>query len=299
MGSYIRVKQKLIKLLEEQKQAIITGAVTRGLDPNVRLKPSGVEWLPDVPEDWRVRQLGRCLRRIDQGWSPVAAEGELDADQWAVLTLSSVRRGVFNRDAIKPVPHSAQVPSGIQVRNGDLLLTRSNTRDLVGDACIVHNSKSKTVICDLMYRLVPDSAALNESYLMFQLLSRVGRYQIERDARGSSGTMPKIAQRHIRSWQVVVPPLDEQAQIVRSISKAIEAVSQAVTRATAEITLVREFRTKLIADVVTGKLDVREVALQLPVEPEDLESFNDRDADISPDAETSDASDETPEPIEA
>ena len=57
---YIRAKQKLIKLLEEQKQAIIHRAVTRGLDPNVRLKPSGVEWLGDVPEHWEVQRLKRC-----------------------------------------------------------------------------------------------------------------------------------------------------------------------------------------------------------------------------------------------
>ena len=69
---YIRAKEKLIKLLEEQKQAIIHRAVTRGLDPTVRLKPSGVECLGDVPEHWDEISLGRCLRRIAQGWSPTA-----------------------------------------------------------------------------------------------------------------------------------------------------------------------------------------------------------------------------------
>ena len=150
---YIRAKQKLIKLLEEQKQAIIHRAITRGIDPNVRLKPSGVEWLGDVPEHWTIRLLGRCLERIDQGWSPVAAEGELVPEQWAVLTLSSVKRGVFDPTAVKPVPVTARVPSGIEVTNGDVLLTRSNTRELVGDVCLAKAVRPRTVICDLIYRL--------------------------------------------------------------------------------------------------------------------------------------------------
>src|SRR4029077_16984599 len=140
---------------------------------------------------------------IEQGWSPVAAEGEIIPDQWAVLTLSAVKRGLFDSTAIKPVPTSARVPDGIEIMDGDLLLTRSNTRDRVGDVCIVQNARPKTVICDLIYRLRVNPAALVPRFLMFQFVSPLGRRQIEADARGSSGTMPKIAQRHIRSWKIV------------------------------------------------------------------------------------------------
>lgn len=295
---YIRAKQKLIKLLEEQKQAIIHRAVTRGLDPNVRLKPSGVEWLGDVPEHWEVRLLGRCLDRIDQGWSPVAAEGELAAEQWAVLALSSVKRGSFSPTAIKPVPVTANVPNGIEVEDGNLLLTRSNTRELVGDVCIAANVRPRTVICDLIYRLVPDAKTFDSVFLMFQLLSRIGRNQIERDARGSSGTMPKIAQRHIRAWRVLIPPMDEQKSIVAEIDEKIVAISGAATRTQDEIDLLREYRTRLIADVVTGKLDVREAAARLPEEAEELEPLDEAEALGELDAESA-ADDLEPESQEA
>ena len=253
----IRAKQRLMGLLNEQKQAIIHSAVTRGLDPNVHLKPSGVEWLGDIPKHWDEMSLGRCLRRIDQGWSPVADEGETTPDQWVVLTLSSVKQGLFNAAKIKPVPVFARIPDGIEVKDGDLLLTRSNTRELVGDVCIVQGARPKTVICDLIYRLTPEPTLFDRCFLMFQLLSPVGRRQIERDARGSSGTMPKIAQRHIRSWRVVVPPLEEQRGIVEAIEDAAHNVNDALKRAKTEISLLREYRTRLIADVVTGKLDLR------------------------------------------
>ena len=266
---YICTKQKLIALLEEQKQAIIHQAVTGQIDvrtgqPYPAYKPSGVKWLRGMPVDWDEVPLGRCLRRIAQGWSPTAAEGVLEPNQWSVLTLSSVKRGMFDATAIKPIPISAKIPEGIEIKNGDLLLTRSNTRELVGDVCIVEGARPKTVISDLIYRLTPEPAILERRFLMFQLLSTLGRRQIERDARGSSGTMPKIAQRHIRSWRVLIPPREEQDCIVETIKDTEKAINNTVKGVRAELSLLHEYRTRLIADVVTGKLDVREAAAALP-----------------------------------
>jgi len=190
----IRAKRKVIALLNEQKQAIIHRAVTRGLDPAVPLKPSGIPWLGGIPQHWGTPLFGRLLTRVEQGWSPVAAEGALASDQWAVLTLSAVRRGVFNPSAIKPVSLTANIPKGIEVDDGDVLLTRSNTRDRVGDVCLVRSPRAKTILCDLIYRLRLREGSIVPEFLVLQLLSRVGRGQIERDARGSSGTMPKISQ---------------------------------------------------------------------------------------------------------
>ena len=272
---YIRAKQKLIKLLEEQKQAIIHQAVTRGLDPTVRLKPSGVEWQGDVPEHWEVRLLGRCLTGIEQGWSPVAAEGELADQQWAVLTLSSVRRGVFDPTAIKPISNDAIVPGRLEVQDGDFLLTRSNTRDRVGDACVVRGVRSKTILCDLIYRLRVKLETMDSSFLMFQLLGPLGRGQIERNARGSSDTMPKISQGHIKSWRVLAPPIDEQRKIVEALAAGLASIHAAIDHATREILLLREYRTRLIADVVTGKLDVRAAAATLSEEAEEPQALDD------------------------
>ena len=271
----IRAKQRLIALLNEQKQAIIYHAVTRGLDPNAQLKPSGVEWLGEIPAHWDVLFLGRSLRRIEQGWSPVAAEGEIMPEQWAVLTLSSVKRGVFNSKAIKPVPLSAKVPCGIEIKDGNLLLTRSNTRALVGDTCIVESARPKTVLCDLIYRLTTDPTIFDQHFLMLQLLSPIGRRQIERDARGSSGTMPKISQRHIRGWRILVPPLEEQLGINEAVNTSSRDINVAIDRVQREIDLLREYSTCLIADVVTGKLDVRDAALRLPDELDEPESLDD------------------------
>ena len=99
---YIRAKQKLIKLLEEQKQAIVHCAVTRGLDPNVHLKDSGAEWLGEVPEHWEVRRLKSLVHRIEQGVSPQAESYLADGDAWGVLKAGCVNRGEFRERTQAP-----------------------------------------------------------------------------------------------------------------------------------------------------------------------------------------------------
>lgn len=266
IGRAIQAKRKVIALLNERKHAIIYDAVTLGPSPSFNLKPSGIPWLGDIPQHWETPLFGRLLGGIEQGWSPVAAEGELAPNQWAVLTLSSVRRGLFDPAAIKPVSLTADVPREIEVGEGDVLLTRSNTRDRVGDVCIVRAPRPRTILSDLIYRLRLRPGAIEPEFLIYQLLSRVGRGQIERDARGSSGTMPKISQVHIKTWRILRPPPEEQRAIVKSIDAATAPVTTAICRLEHEIELLHELHARLVTDVVTGKLDVRAAAARLPKE---------------------------------
>lgn len=264
----IAAKERLVELLEEEKQAIIHRAVTRGLDPDIPLKPSGVEWLADLPAHWRMQSLGQCLRKIEQGWSPVAAEGHAQEDQWAVLTLSAVRRGHFNSEAIKPIPLEADVPTALEIHPGDLLITRSNTRDRVGDACVVTDARPRTILSDLIYRLAPNARLVDVAFAAYFLLSPPGRHQAEQDARGSSGTMPKVTRGHIKSWRLGLPPVEEQRQIVDWIAGAGRRTDNATARARRGVSLLLELRTRLISDIVTGKLDVREAAAKLAAKPD-------------------------------
>jgi type I restriction enzyme S subunit len=275
----IRAKRRVIELLNEQKQAIIQRAVTRGLDPNVSLKPSGIEWLGEIPEHWQLARIRRFVSHVEQGWSPVAAEGSLEQDQYAVLTLSSIRRGTFHSTAIKPIEKDATIPLQMEVHDGDFLLSRSNTRERVGDVCIVEGVRPKTIICDLIYRLTLKGEVINSRFLSLALLSPIGRRQIESDARGSSGTMPKLSQGHIKSWKVPLPSLREQEAIVNKVKEKTVDLDETISSSEREIALLREYRTRIIADVVTGKLDVREVELPelndvgevIDVEDEELE----------------------------
>jgi type I restriction enzyme S subunit len=226
-----------------------------GLRPYSEMKPSGLTWLGDVPAHWDVGRAGRFLSRIEQGWSPVAAEGALDIDQWAVLSLSAVRHGTFVPTAIKPVSRSARVPSNLELKNGDFLLTRSNTRSKVGDVCVVDHVRPKTFMSDLIYRLALKETAMDTSFMMYQLLSNFGRWQIERDARGSSDSMPKIGQRHIKDWSVVAPPLDEQRLIVRFLDWHGAHAAKLIRAKKKLIALLNEQKQAIIHRAVTRGLD--------------------------------------------
>jgi type I restriction enzyme, S subunit len=122
---YIRAKKKLIALLNEQKQAVIHRAVTRGLDPNVRLKPSGISWLGDIPEHWEVRPLKSLLDKMDYGTSEnLGSDGKI-----RVLTMGHIQDG-----EIVPPAHGSldSVPPGLLLGRHDLLFNRTNSPELVG-----------------------------------------------------------------------------------------------------------------------------------------------------------------------
>jgi len=265
---YIRQKKRMIALLEEQKRVIIDEAVTGKIDvrtgkPYPKYKDSGVEWLGMVPEGWAITPLARLIIKIDQGWSPSASEGPLQSGQWAVCSLSAIKHGKFDPEAIKPIPSLLYDLSRIELHDNDFLLTRANTRNLVGDVCIVANVRPKSIISDLIYRFQLDKTAVFSGFLLFQMLSPYGRQQIEVDARGSSSTMPKISQGHIKRWQVILPGFHEQESISKYLKRTIGRIDNTIGHNTRQIVLTSEYRSRLISEVVTGKLDVRAAAADL------------------------------------
>ena len=285
---YILAKQKLIKLLEEQKQAIIHRAVTRGLDPNVRLRPSGVEWLGDVPEHWEVLRLARVIADGPRnGISPAIDErGNIES-----FSISAIRNGrVDVRDADKKYVSGdkTSLEATYCLLRGDVLLVRGNGNlRLVGKAGLVMQDMPGRVYPDLLMRIRLSPTCLPR-FLAALLTCRTGRDQIETAARTAVGTF-KINNQQVRQLCFAFPPVDEQEGILRSLDKDLRPLAVASSRAEEEIELLREYRTRLIADVVTGKLDVREAAARLPQEAEDVEPLD--EAEAEGDAEQSDAGD--------
>jgi hypothetical protein len=139
--------------IEEKRTALITRAVTKGLDPSVPMKDSGVEWLGEIPAHWEVQAAGRLINGIEQGWSPVAEDRQAGPDEWAVIRLSAVAKGVFRPSEHKALPPDLSPDTRYEIRDGDFLLTRANTPELVGDVCVVRNALPRLMLCDLVYRL--------------------------------------------------------------------------------------------------------------------------------------------------
>ncbi len=148
----IRAKKKLIALLNEQKQAIIHSAVTRGFDPNVKLKSSGVPWLGDIPDGWGAMRLKYCITPLEQGWSPQCDAQAAGLGEWGVLKVGCVNGESFAESQNKKLPDFLPFDANLEIKNGDILVSRANTRELVGLAALAEQPRQKLLLCDKLFR---------------------------------------------------------------------------------------------------------------------------------------------------
>ncbi|MBN2465421.1 restriction endonuclease subunit S [candidate division WOR-3 bacterium] len=258
---YIRAKQKLIGLLNEQKQAIIHKAVTRGLDPNVKLKPSGVPWLGDVPEHWEVRKL-KYLGEVRIGLTYHPAEVS-DEQGTLVLRASNIRDGrIVSADNVYV---SKAVPEALLVAEGDILIcVRSGSRSLVGKSAVI-TSEFRGVTYGAFMSLL--RSRLNR-FIWWALNSNMLPCIM---AQFETSTINQLTQNDLRNLSIPFPPTAERAAIAAHLTSESTTLDTAAITARRQIDLAREYRARIVADVVTGKLDVREAAANLPEEAEDIE----------------------------
>ena len=274
---YIRAKQQLIALLEEQKQAIIHRAVTRGLDPNVRLKPSGVEWLGDVPEHWRLPRLGALLRE----------RGETNGDGQVSEVLSVLReRGVIPYAEKGNIGNkkSEDITRYKVVRPDDIVVNCMNV--IIGSVGL---SRYTGCLSPVYYVLTRRSERDRPRYLNAYFQTKPFQESLVRIGNGILAHRMRIPMELLKCEPFPRPPFEEQAAIVSFLDRATADLDAATTSAQRETSLLREYRTRLIADVVTGKLDVREAAARLPDEVEELEPLDEADALIDGEEEPTDA----------
>lgn len=283
---YIGAKQQLIELLEEQEQVTIHEAVTRGLDPNVSFKPSGVEWLGDVPEHWDVRKLGSLFKLTGSGTTPNGdtyygvdvpwvMTGDLNNGVVESTKRSVTLAAVNELGALKRYPRGALVIAmyGATIGKTGLLAMAACTNQ----ACCV--LASPRIVTEVEY---------------MQCVMNVARPSLVE--RGKGGGQPNVNAETVRGFRVPCPPVSEQRAIVASLQAATAPSRAAVSAAESELQLLRELRARLIADVVTGKLDVREAAAGLP---DELEQIDEADLEEVVDDELADDLDAELEEVEA
>jgi type I restriction enzyme, S subunit len=288
---YIRAKQKLIKLLEEQKQAITHRAVTRGLDPSVRLKPSEVDWLGDVPEHWDVAAL---RHRYSQALGKM-----LDAKRIAGTSLLAYLRNTdvqwdrINVIGLPTMDITLAEYERYTVKKGDLLVCEGGE---VGRCAIWNNQLEVCGFQKALHRLRPVRPDRDLPRFMYYSLRAAATSNAFSD--GHVSTIAHLTGDKLRAHSFPFPPLTEQAAIVRALDQQLSRCDSAAEAAQREIELFRELRTRLIDDVVTGKLDVREAAARLSEEIEEPEPLDESEA-ANDAEEAADDLDAAPEEAEA
>ena len=245
---YIAAKERLITLLEEQRQALVHQALTRGLDPNVGVRPSGVEWLGDVPEHWvtcRIKQVSGILRgkfthrprndpSLYDGPYPFIQTGDI-ANTNKILSGYNQTLNENGFAVSKMFPKGTLVMT-IAANIGDVAV-------LDFDACFP----------DSVVGFVP-TVRVDRDYLYYLFLAM--KNELLREA--PVNTQGNLNVDRIGSSTIALPQKEEQTNIVNHVERSVSNIDAAIDRSRRQTALMEEYRTRLIADVVTGKLDVRE-----------------------------------------
>ena len=251
----IRAKRKVIALLNEQKQAIIHRAVTRGLDPSVPLKPSGIPWLGEIPAHWEVRRIKYLLRECDERSSTGDEQ---------LLSMRMHHGLVVFAEHFSRAPQAATLVGFKVVRPGQFVVNRMQA----GNGVIFASDLTGLVSPD--YAVFQPIGDANVTFLGELFRSRTVRAKFRAESKGlgtgTSGFL-RLYNDRLGAIHVALPPRSEQADIVKGLGEELFGLAAASSRLEREVDLLREYRTRLVADVVTGKLDVREAAAQLPDEP--------------------------------
>jgi len=247
INRYINAKKKLIELLNEQKQAIIHQAVARGLNPNVRLKASGIEWLGDIPEHWHLSRMKNEFKCLDRQRIPISGmeRGTMTLRKYDYYGASGIIDKV----------------DGYLFDDELLLIAEDGANLLLRNLPLAIIAHGQYWVNNHAHILKPRHG--NIEYLADVLET------LNYSPWISGAAQPKLTQDRFMAINIAVPNLEDQNKIIKVIQREVEPLELAIGHAKHEITLLREYRSRLISDMVTGKLDVRDVAAGLPDEIEE------------------------------
>lgn len=276
VNKFIRNKRRLIELLKEQKQNIINQAVTRGLDPNVNLKPSGVEWIGEIPEHWETRRLRTLAAVRTSGVDKNTNAGEVPVMLCNYVDVYKNDRITAAIDFMRATAKPEEIRA-FELKSGDVIITKdSESWDDIAIPTFVPETLPSVVCAYHLSLIRPFSGEIEGDFLFRMFSSDPVANQFRIAATGV--TRFGLAQGAIKGAFFPLPPLNEQRVIIAHINGKSAEISQAISRATREIDLIREYRARLISDVVTGQVDVRQIAVP-EIAEQDLAPLDEDDTD--------------------
>lgn len=249
---FISNKQRLIELLKEQKTAIVNHVVTKGLNPHAPMKASGIEWLGEIPAHWEVKSFRRVTTRIEVGIAEAATHAYTDKGI-PIIRSTNVKTNFIELDNILHIQKwFADKNRSKYIYMGDILTVRTGAN--AGMTSVVPKELNHSQ-CFTLLISTPSPQHLPQFY-SFYINSPMGQefFSIE----GWGAAQVNLSVPILQNLPVVEPPYEEQQAIVSFIEKESEKIDQAIAKVEKEIELIQEYRTTLISDAVTGKIDVRE-----------------------------------------
>lgn len=257
IDTLVQEKEELIGLLREAQASAFAATVLRFATAAAGVKCNRFAWLDSLPTSWRIAKVKHLTLSVDQGISPQCESRPPDDGEWGVLKVGCVNTGDFNAMESKALPSDIMPIEHITLLKGDVLISRANTKNLVGRAAMADKDYPRLMLSDKHYRLRLDESECLPQYLVFVLTHSAVRVHIEERATGASASMLNIDRRTIMDLEIPLPPVELQDEIVREVQADREALARLITHTQEEIALLKELRAATIADAVLGRVDVR------------------------------------------
>ncbi|GAB6095629.1 restriction endonuclease subunit S [Desulfatiferula olefinivorans] len=249
INKFIKAKKKLIALLKEQKQNVINEAVTKGINPDVEMKDSGVEWLGEIPAHWDV----------SKNKAVYSERREAGSKELPILSVS-IHHGVSTEEQSEKENLRAKVriqdrEKYLRVYPNDIAFNMMRAWQGGIGVVQVHGMVSPA------YIVAKPKKEIHSRFV--ELLFRTPQFvqEMNRNSRGITDFRKRLYWDQYKNISIVLPPLDEQQEIVAYIEKETALIDKTIARTEREIELIQEYRTRLVSDVVTGKVDVRSVEI--------------------------------------
>lgn len=254
----VETKEKLIQLLEEKRQSMITEAITKGINPNVKMKDSGVKWIGRIPEHWntsKIKYTTYVKGRI--GWQGLTSDEFIEEGPYLV-TGTDFEGGMVNWESCYHISEERynEAPP-IQLREDDLLITKDGT---IGKVAIVRNMLDKAILNSGIFVTRPLKNRYLTKYMYWLLNSTVFDKYIKYMETGS--TIKHLYQETFVNFEYPLPNMEEQDGIIQYLDREIDLIDNVKKDLINQIQKLKDYRQSLIYEAVTGKIDVRDFEVE-------------------------------------
>lgn len=252
IDTLIEKQQRLIKLLKEKRQAVISHTVTKGLDPDAPMRDSGIEWLGEVPVHWIVRRLKHTSKL--QSGIPKGKDlsGKLSISV-PMLRVANVQDGFLNLEDVHQMEIEPDQLARYTLIKGDVLMNEGGDNDKLGRGAVWQAEINPCIHQNHVFAIRPFS--IEPEWLDLLTRASYAKFHFFRVAKQSTN-LASISSTNIKETPLVIPPEKERKEIMDYVFEQVNSFDEAEEKCLTQIGLLRERRTALISAAVTGKIDV-------------------------------------------
>lgn len=249
----IAQQQWLIELLKEKRQAVISHAVTKGLNPDAPMKDSGIEWLGQVPEHWIVRRL-KHTATIQSGIPKGKDLANKETITVPMLRVANVQDGYFSLDSVHELEIEQHELARYSLKTGDVLMNEGGDNDKLGRGAVWSGQITPCIHQNHVFAIRVDN--MEPEWLSWLTSSSYAKFYFYSVAKQSTN-LASISSSNVKETPLILPPKMERVEIMRYLDEKIAKFARLESQATLQIELLQERRTALISAAVTGKIDLR------------------------------------------